>query len=148
LLSSPPGAEETSVPIENVRQSFEVRVRRHDGLVILDFLGDLDVSAHDEAAAALADAVSFAPRLIMVNLRGLSFMDSMGLRCLFEAKRIADAAGARLVIVSGSGPPHRVVELVGNDGGLEMVDDLTQLDPPVVGPRVAGPALLELPPTW
>ena len=72
----------------------------------------------------------------------------MGLRCLFEAKRLADAAGARLVIVSGSGPPHRVVELVGKDGGLEMVDDLTQLDPPVVGPRVAGPAFLELPATW
>ena len=136
------------MPIENVRQPFEVRVSRHDGLVILEFLGELDASGYDEAAAALADAVSFAPRLIMVNLRGLSFMGSVGLRCLFEAKLLADAAGARMVIVSGSGPPHRVVELVGRDGGLEMVDDLTQLDPPVVGARVAGPAFLELPPTW
>ena len=133
--------------IENVERPFGVRVSRHDGLVILEFLGELDVAGHDEAAAALADAVSFAPRLILVNLRGLSFMDSMGLRCLFEAQLLADAAGARMVIVSGSGPPHRVVEL-GMDGGLEMVDDLTQLDPPVVGPRVAGPAYLEPLPTW
>ena len=136
------------MPIEIVGQPFEVRATRHDGLVILEFLGALDASGRDEAMAALTDAVSLAPRLIMVNLRGLSFMDAMGLRCLFEAKLLADAAGARMVIVSGPGPPHRVVELVGRDGGLEMVDDLTQLDPPVVGPAVADPAFLELPPTW
>jgi anti-anti-sigma factor len=136
------------LPIENPGQPFEVRVNRHDGLVILEFLGELDASGHDEATAALADAVSLAPRLIMVNLRGLSFMDAMGLRCLFEAKLLADAAGARMVIVSGSGPPHRVVELMGTDGGLEMVDDLTQLDPPVLGPPVAGPAYLEPLPIW
>ena len=136
------------MPIENVGQPFEVRESRHDDVVILEFLGELDASGHDEASAALADAVSFAPRLIMVNLRGLSFLDAMGLRCLFEAKLLADAAKARMVIVSGCGPPHRVVELMGTDGGLEMVDDLTQLDPSVVGPEVAGPAFLELPSTW
>jgi anti-sigma B factor antagonist len=120
------------MPIESGGRPFEVRAERRDGAVILEFVGELDLTGHDEAAAALAEAVAAAPRAVVVNLERLSFMDSTGLRCLLEAKLLADAKGARMAIVNGAGPPLRLLELTRMDGVIEMVDDLTQFDPPAV----------------
>jgi anti-sigma B factor antagonist len=79
-------------------QPFEVRVERLEDAVVLEFVGELDLTAAEEAATALADAVCDIPRMIVVNLEGLSFMDSTGLHCLVRAKALADAVGTRLAI--------------------------------------------------
>ena len=120
--------------IDNVGRPFAVRAERRDGTVVLGFLGELDLSGRDEAAATLADAVTDGARVVLVNLQGLSFMDSTGLHCLFEAKLLADAAGARIAIVNGSGACHRLLELAGMDSIIEMVNDPAQLDQPAAGP--------------
>ena len=113
-------------------QPFEVRVERRDGAVVLEFVGELDLTVGEEADTALADAVGDVPPMIVVNLQGLSFMDSNGLRCLVRAKAQADAVGTRLAILNGSGPAHRLLSLTRINDLIETVDDLTQLDPPVV----------------
>ena len=118
------------MPIESV-QPFEVRVERRDGAVVLEFAGELDLAVGEEAAAALADAGCDVPPLIVLNLQGLSFMDSTGLHCLERAKAQADAVGTRLAILNGSGPAHKLLSLTRMDDVIEMVDDLTQLDPPM-----------------
>ncbi len=120
------------MPIENL-QPFEVHVEHRDGVVTLEFVGELDLSVQEEAATALADAVCDIPRVIVVNLQGLSYMDSTGLHCLLRAKWLADAVGSRFVVLNGSGPAHRLLDLTGMDAVIEMVDDLARLDPPVVG---------------
>jgi anti-sigma B factor antagonist len=130
---------------ENVGKPLEVRVEQRDGALVIAFLGEFDLSGYDEAATALAAAVAAAPRAIVVDLQGLSFMDSSGLRCLVEAKLLADVSGASMAIVNGS-RPHGLLELTGMDGVIEMLDDLALLDPPAVGapsgsqiPRAAAP---------
>ncbi len=114
---------------------FEVHVARRDDAVVLEFLGRLDRWGRDDAAAALAEVISSAPRVIVVDLEGLSFMGSAGLRCLFDAKLLAEAAGGRMAILKGSGPAHRLLELTGMDDVMEMVDDPAQLDPPAGDPQ-------------
>ena len=116
------------MPVDKTGRPFEVGVEWRGDLVTLEFLGELDLWGRDEAAAALAQAIAAAPRVIVVNLQGLSFMGSTGLRCLLEAKLLADAAGAHMAIVNGSGPPHRLLELTRVDQVIEMVDDPAQLD--------------------
>jgi anti-anti-sigma factor len=109
-----------------------VRVARGDDVVVLDLLGALDLAAREEAAIALANVVSEAPRVIVVNLQGLSYMDSTGLHCLLRAKSLADAVGTRMAVLNGSGAPHRLLALTRMDDVIEVVDDLAQLDPPAV----------------
>ena len=116
------------MPIENVGRPFEVHAEWRGDVVTLDFLGELDLWGSEKAAAALALAVAGAPRVMLVDLRGLSFMGSTGLRCLLEAKLLADAAGARMAIVNGSGPPHRLLELTRTDEVIEMVDDPARIN--------------------
>ena len=116
------------MPIKNEGRPFQVHVEWRDDVVTLEFLGELDLWGSDEAAKRLAQAVSAAPSLIVVNLHGLSFVGSTGLRCLLEAKLLADSARARMVIVNGSGAAHRLLELTRTDQLIEMVDDSAQLD--------------------
>jgi anti-anti-sigma regulatory factor len=56
-------------------------------------------------------------------------MDSSGLQELFTANRRAREQGRRLVLVRGSKPIDRVLDLVRADAAIETVDD-----PAAVGP--------------
>jgi anti-sigma B factor antagonist len=67
--------------------------------------------------------------VLVVDLRGLTFMDSTGLHELFEARRRASAEGRRLVLVKGSEPIDRVLEIVRADSVVETVVDPADVKP-------------------
>jgi anti-sigma B factor antagonist len=108
---------------------FRARVEGRGRLVVLKLFGELDVAGCDEAARALEETITSASGGVVVDLEGLSFLDSTGVRCLFEAKTLADAAGIRLAVLNGSGPAHRVLALIRMEDGIEIVDGLDQLEP-------------------
>jgi anti-anti-sigma factor len=64
---------------------------------------------------------------IVVDLLGVSYMDSTGINCLLEANALADPLGRRIVLQTASGQPTRALELTGLVGSFEMIDDLRQL---------------------
>ena len=117
------------MPVENQGHRFRARVERRGRLAVLEFLGELDIAAREEAGRALEETIKSAPGGVVVNLQGLSFMDLTGVHCFLEAKTLADAAGTRLAVLHGSGPAHRVLALTRIDDVIEMVDDLGNLDP-------------------
>jgi anti-sigma B factor antagonist len=115
------------LPVENEGHRFRARLKRRGGLVVIELLGELDVAAYDEVARALEEAIASASGGVVVDLEGLSFMDSTGVQCLFKAKPLADAAGIRLAVLNGSGPAHRVLALIRIQDGIEMVDGFDEL---------------------
>ena len=121
------------MPFSDHPQPFEVRVQRSGGIARLVLFGELDLTTGEEFAAAFRDA-ALDSDAVLVDLRGLAFMDSTGIRGLMRAKALADGSGVRLAVLNGSGPPHRVLELAGVEDAIEMVDDESQLDPPLGGP--------------
>jgi anti-sigma B factor antagonist len=60
---------------------------------------------------------------IVLDLSGLTFMDSTGIRLILQAGEHARRHGAQLLIVRPSDAVMRVLELVGLDEQLEIVDD-------------------------
>ena len=74
--------------------------------------GDLDVATCEELEQALSIALASEAERVVIDLRGLEFIDSTGLRAIAGASR-ADEAG-RLSIVPG--PP--AVQGVFNVSGL------------------------------
>lgn len=72
-------------------------------------------------AAALIDIEFTRPRAIVLDLDGLTFMDSTGLHSLLAAHE--RAAGSHLFgVLSGTGPAHRLITLAGLDSHLVMID--------------------------
>ena len=58
----------------------------------------------------------------MLDLRGLTFMDSMGLRALAQARVKAEQAGTALSIWRGSRQIERVLEISGLGPLLPLAD--------------------------
>ena len=91
-------------------------------------VGDLDVATAPEFEEAL-NAAQARERLIVLDLGGLTFLDSRGAHLIVEASLRAALAGGRLVVIRGEAHVQRVFELTGMDEGLEMVDRSLSLPP-------------------
>jgi anti-anti-sigma factor len=87
------------------------------------FTGELDIAAAQEAEEAVRQAESEGDGALTLDLRGLTFMDSTGLRLLVAADRRAQEAGRTLRIVRGPDPIQRVLELTGLGDKLPLVDE-------------------------
>jgi anti-sigma B factor antagonist len=95
-----------------------------EGVVRIALSGDLDVSTApsvEERLIALEDGE--LPERVVLDLRGLGFIDSTGLSLLINAHHRGRKAGRRLTIVSGTGPPRRILETTGLTGRLDIVEE-------------------------
>jgi anti-anti-sigma factor len=104
---------------------FSVTVDDHDGHVLVSARGELDLATASELEAAVLPVVSGGGHAI-VDLRGLEFMDSSGVRVIVAAHLAAGENGGRLSLVrlTPGTPIHRVLEISGLDGVLDLVDDV------------------------
>ncbi|GAC1363535.1 MAG: STAS domain-containing protein [Actinomycetota bacterium] len=87
---------------------------------VITLTGELDGSSAAALQAALAEFEANPPGILRVDLSGLTFMDSSGLRLLLEAHRLALAGKRRLVIVPGPPDVQGVFEVTGVEGALEF----------------------------
>lgn len=91
-----------------------------DGACRATLSGELDLSAYDDATRALAPLFG-ATDDVSLDVSGLSFVDSSGIRLLIQLHQGLN--GGRLILRSP--PPHlaRVLEIAGlPDLGVRMVD--------------------------
>jgi anti-anti-sigma factor len=90
--------------------------------VVLPLAGELDVArANDAYMRMLALELRPGAQLVL-DLRELTFMDSTGVRLILQASEYARSHGAGLVVVRPPEPVMRVIELVGLDEQLDLVD--------------------------
>jgi anti-anti-sigma factor len=88
--------------------------------VVLD--GELDISTYEDARARLAEAERSAPELLVIDLAGLRFVDSTGVRLILSADERAREAGRRLALRLGDGPARRVFAALGLVDRFEVLD--------------------------
>ena len=99
-----------------------VDVQRRDGTAVLSLSGELDLASAPRLDEALFECEDGAPT-ILLDLRGLTFMDSSGLRVILAADARARSRGGRLMLVPGPPSVQRVFQLTLLDTRLEFVDD-------------------------
>jgi anti-anti-sigma factor len=73
-------------------------------------------------------------RHVVLDLRGLTFMDVLGLKELVRQNDFARSNPHNLAVVRGTAAIQRVLELTGVEDMLVLVDDPDDLVPPP-GPR-------------
>lgn len=84
-------------------------------------VGDVDFATAPRLQATLSEALD-AARVVIVDLRGVTFMDSIGIHVLMEAQHKANAKTCRLVFVRGSASLDRLFDIAGLDEQLQIVD--------------------------
>jgi anti-anti-sigma factor len=75
--------------------------------------GELDLATADDLERELLRVEASAAQVILVDLSGLSFIDSTGVRLLLSAHARSRADGNRLALLRGPAAVQRVFELTG-----------------------------------
>jgi anti-anti-sigma factor len=112
-------------------EPFAVEVQRDDHGAVVQPRGELDLATIDMLDAAvelaIAETLRAAPdgterhaRLVL-DLRGLSFIDSTGLRMLVALHRRAQHEGFQLMMYAPGAPADRAIQVCGLDEVLPFV---------------------------
>jgi anti-sigma B factor antagonist len=92
---------------------------------LIRLVGELDLGTAPRLRQAI-DAHARDGRTIVVDLREVGFIDSMGLAALVGARRRAHARGARLQLVAAAAPVHVVFVLSGLHAIFDWVPGAAQ----------------------
>jgi anti-anti-sigma factor len=103
-----------------------VRSMRHGDAQIVELVGELDIEGSPQSRRELARACAAGRRTIVLDLGGLTFMDSCGVHMIIEAHEHLSADGRELVIVRAPGQVRRILDLC----GLTPVLHLSDVAPP------------------
>jgi anti-anti-sigma factor len=101
----------------------DVQSEDRDGLVHVALRGELDLSTVGKVQDELDRIEASSPRVVVLDLSQLTFLDSTGLRCLVTADERARESGRRVVIVRGPEAVQRVFSITRLEERLEIVDD-------------------------
>ena len=95
---------------------------------VVSLMGEIDLATADALNQALAQAMEGRPARLAVDVSGVSFLDSTGIRCFVIGARKGSEMGCQLVVRNPTAAILRVFEICGVDEILlEGVDrDATQ----------------------
>jgi anti-sigma B factor antagonist len=93
------------------------------GSVRLTLTGELDLATAYTFDKQMLEVEARHPKLVVVDLRGLTMLDSAGLARLVSAQRRARRGGWRLVLVKGGKIVMRVLQTTRLDELLEITSD-------------------------
>jgi anti-sigma B factor antagonist len=99
-----------------------VRAERHLDTTIVRLHGELDVSGEDRLREVLDDVVDGETATLVMDLRGLTFIDSTGLRLLVSLQNLSVEHCFDYAILCGEGAVRRVLRETGLDGLLPVID--------------------------
>lgn len=83
--------------------------------------GDMDMVSKDAIDDALSD-VGVEWRYLVLDMRGVTFIDSTGLNMLLRLNSRCFAAGGALVVASPSEQVRRLLELTNSNGYLTITE--------------------------
>jgi anti-sigma B factor antagonist len=104
-------------------EPFQAHTEQRGRLALISLVGVLGSECRDELRHVV-DAVdeSHSDRVV-VDLRGLTFIDSIGLRTLIESEASCRERGLDFALIPGKGPVKRTFEMTGLAHELTFIDE-------------------------
>ena len=102
----------------------EVAWESRDGITILRPAGDIDLGRSPAFRADIRKALTDKPSRLVIELSGVSYMDSSGVATLVEAMQLARKTNSRLVLCSLSDRVHSIFEIARLDQFFTITPDL------------------------
>jgi anti-sigma B factor antagonist len=90
-----------------------IATRVQGGCQILALAGELDIASSPMLDEALAEACAGEPEQIVIDLRGVEFMDSTGLSSLLRGRKLCERHGCAYSLTPAQRPVERVFETTG-----------------------------------
>ena len=103
-------------------QPFSYRIESGSGTTVLRLAGELDMAASPTLREVLRDLQRTGAGEIVIDLRGLCFLDSMGLSALVEAHRAGQDGHRTVSFIKGGRSVQRVFEVTEMDKRVTWTD--------------------------
>ncbi len=107
------------------REQLSVAATATDGVQVLNPAGEIDHHTGDALRHALDVALTAHPRVV-VDLGGVTFMDSSGINVLIAAHHALTQAGGWLRLAAPTDTVMRTLQIVGVDAVIDCHDTLRQ----------------------
>ena len=96
----------------SIRDDLYVEVN-YDGAASIVVIGEFDITGTARFWASVSEALATQPQSMIVEARGLTFIDSSGLQALLRARDAAAAAGVAFGVKEPSPGLRRIAEICG-----------------------------------
>jgi anti-anti-sigma factor len=98
----------------------QLHIATRQGLdrLILELEGELDMVSSGLLEETLASADLDGSRAVVLDLRGVRFLDSTGLKAIFRVRNLVREGGRQFAVTHGSVQVQRLLSLTGLDGYL------------------------------
>ncbi len=111
-----------TLPAEDRRGPLRFEVTEGAGSARMALYGEFDIASADDAGRALQDLLGRGPAAVVIDLSGLDFMDSTGVKFLVDGRDTARARGVKLSLVDGADAVQRILTVSGVAALFEEVD--------------------------
>ena len=106
----------------------DLSTRGYGDHAVVSVGGEVDLETATRLGDAALEALrELSPHLVL-DLSGVSFMDSTGLKVLLSLQRSAALAGGSLTVAGATRPVRRILTLTGLDQTLQLVDAVDAVD--------------------
>ncbi len=102
---------------------FDMKTSEEGTTARIAFYGELDLASARSVEEEIERLERGRPERLVLDLRGLTFMDSTGLRLITSADSRARQEGRRLTIIQGPEAVKRVFTITRLDERLDIVED-------------------------
>ena len=106
----------------NAIEPFETHVEQSGESTVVRLTGELDLNCRRQFEATLQRVASVQAGNVVIDLSGLTFIDSSGLRMILELESQSRRDGFDLSFIRGQGQVRDVLELTGVDDALTKAD--------------------------
>jgi len=108
---------------------FRVHRRRDGSVLVVTPEGDVDLRSAPAIRTEI-EASRDGAATVVLDLRGVTFIDSTGVRLLVEAELAARREGFTFAVVRGPAAVDRLFDLAGLSDRLTLIDDPSQAAEP------------------
>jgi anti-anti-sigma factor len=109
--------------------NFDLETETQGSSALVKIRGDLDLQVVDQVTEALTQIESGKPELLVIDLSGLSFMDSTGMGVIAAADIRAREDGRRFAVVAPPTGVRQAFERTKLDKVITFTDDLANVYP-------------------
>jgi anti-sigma B factor antagonist len=96
--------------------------------VLVRPLGDVDIATAEQLERPVVELIERGFSRVVLDLRGVTFLDSSGVHALVQCRERAEERGARMSIILGGAATRRVLDITG------LIDHF-EIEPAVDGHR-------------
>jgi len=100
----------------------QIETRKVYDVLVADMRGSLDSRTAGEAGDRMVAIAQGTDRLVALNLAGLDYVSSAGMRVILQAAKLLQAKGGKLTLCNAAGNVKTALETSGFRSLLKMYD--------------------------